>query len=226
MLQHLRKAHIEIWVTNVKVKVIMTYKVTIIYSAIAITTHTLHGLITSHWNGRRKQGGMIWILGRKVKGQPSWEVWFTLSFWRDILRHIDHCYYLLCTHFQDDERKTPRKFESRSGKNAVRKRLVTLNIFAYCVRYDALWDRLSSTFGDLSLFMDIFSQRNRLFLLHNIRNSRNLAGRENVRIGLPKFRFTEQDSNLTFIFKNTIQNFYKIQNWLLFAFYRIIQYII
>ena len=63
-----------------------------------------------------------------------------------------------------------------------------------------------------------------VFVTFIITGSRDIAQVvQTFKIDLPKFRFTEQGSNLAFIYKNIAHNFYKMQKGHVIAFYKIIQ---
>ena len=55
-------------------------------------------------------GGSSRILGQKVKAHSSCDFSVVFSFRNDILRHLDQCYFLLCTHIQDDNGRQPERF--------------------------------------------------------------------------------------------------------------------
>ena len=96
----LRRIDIEVQVTRLNVKVIMTHKQTIISSAIAINAFNIKAsyfIFQRRW----KEEASFRTLGEKVKGQPSYDF---------ILTYLGQSVFLLCTQINDDDRKTPRKF--------------------------------------------------------------------------------------------------------------------
>ena len=62
---------------------------------------------------RWKEGATCRTLSQNVKGQPSCDSLGALMFWQDILTHLGQCFFLLCTHIQDDEKQMPRKFNDK-----------------------------------------------------------------------------------------------------------------
>ena len=99
--------------------------------------YSMYRNLSLYSHGRWKEGDRSQILSHKVKGQPSCDLWISVSFRRNIWRHIDQYYFLLCTNFQDDERKLSgtvltKCHWSSSVKNDVRKSVIATNLCVLC----------------------------------------------------------------------------------------------
>ena len=124
--------------------------------------YSMYRLLNRYSNGRWKEGDTSQILSHKVKGQPSCNLWVALSFWREIFRHLDQCYLLLCTHIQDDERKTLRTFYDKVSIRKVSK--YEKKNFYYLLLYTPFWWwTMSEQAWLLYQFLGIWSGRD-LFL--------------------------------------------------------------
>ena len=146
------------------------------------------------------------------KGQRStFRRLFFLFFWQDILTHLGQCFFLLCTHIQDDERKMPRKFKDKLSLIKVIKGrcpkaidadfsvLCQVGRFTYAFCYQFLM--IFHCFG-------IFPLDRTGFFTFIIPGNRDIVQVvQTVQIDLQKFRFAEPRSNFAFVLKNTAYNF-------------------
>ena len=114
VLQHDRKTNREFQVTRLKVKVIMSHKIKkTLFPVKLLWMFSMQRLLTSYSISRWKEAASCLTLGQKIKGQPSGDFLVALIFWQNILTHLGQCFFLNCTHVQDDDRKMPRKFEDK-----------------------------------------------------------------------------------------------------------------